>query len=362
MNSKIFILAISLVLATVFVSCEKDNNVKPVKGAGKNYIINYGTYGGDKGGVSVFNSADTTVTNNHYYAVNSVPSTSNVQYAYYTNGNVYMMGNNVDKIFYVDAESFEQTTNGITGNSIIKPRNCVANNNILYVSCWGGDIWTDPTLSFITKIDLNTHEVLGTIELDGGPEGLEIANGKLYAALNYDKKIAVIKLDDETISYIDAPAVSMYFKKDQNDNLYVSLVSSFSVAADQEGLGYINTQTDELTVYNLTGISSSAVNVFEFNKDKSKLYVMTSAYDANWNLTGAIAVFNTTSKSFEQNMLASNISGLNGLAINKSTDDIFYFISNGGAANGKMVMLKNDGTFVKELETGINPSMMLSIE
>jgi len=361
MKTKISILTIALVFATIFTSCIKDENNTPFVGLGSNYIINYGSYGVDKGGISLFNLEDSTVTNGYFEAVNEVSSVSNIQYAYNTNGKIYLLGNNADQVFYVDENTFEQKANGISGDDLIKPRYCVAKNNILYVSCWGGDVWSDPSISYITKIDLVTNSVIGTISLPGGPEGLAIANGKLYAALNYDKKIAVINLGSEEISYINAPAVSSYFVKDKNDNLFVTQVSSYSLTVDKEGIGYINTQTDELTVYELAGVSQSYGNILEFNMDYSKLYVMKSAYDVDWNLSGAIAVFNVATKTFEAENLVSGVLGLNGIAVNKTTDDIYYFVAESATANGKMVAIKSNGIFIQEYETGISPIMMLTV-
>ncbi len=362
MNTKFSILVIALSLLVFFSSCQKNDNVDPLAKFGSNYIINYGSYSGNKGGISLFNIADSTVTNEYFESVNGVASVSNIQYAYRTNGNIYFMGNNSDQIFYVNENSFEQTTTGISGPDIVKPRYCVSEGNTLYVSCWGGDIWTDPTLSYITKIDLNTHTVSGKITLHGGPEGLAIAKGKLYAALNYDKKIAVIDLATDDISYISTPSVSTYFLKDKDENLYVSLVSSYSNPADKEGLGYINTQTNEFTIYELAGISTNYTNIMSFNSDYTKLYVMTSAYDANWTITGSIMTFNTSTKEFMNEALVSGISGINGLGTNMTNNDIFYFVSESTTSNGKMVQIKDDGTFVKEYETGISPIMMLTIK
>jgi uncharacterized protein YpmB len=357
---RISIISFTLALVACFASCKKDEVVPEIY-YGSNYIINYGSYSGDKGEISVLNVKDTSVSNSYYKSINDVDLVSNIQYAYNTNGKIYFMGNNADQVFYVDEKTFEQTANGISGTDLIKPRYCVATDNMMFVSCWGGDVWDDPNLSFITCIDLNTNTVVDKISLPGGPEGLAISNGKLYAALNYEKKIAVINLSNKAISYINAPAVSSYFVKDKNNNLYVSLVSTYSTTADQEGIGYINTQTDAMTVYELSGVSTSYVNILGLNKDQSKLYVMTSAYDINWDLSGAISVFDTQSKTFSSTKLVSGITGLNGFSVNQQNDDIYYFVSESSTANGKMVAIKSDGTLMKEFETGISPFMMLTV-
>ncbi|MCW3807238.1 PKD domain-containing protein [Plebeiibacterium marinum] len=324
------------------------------------YVINYGGYSGEKTTISLYDKITDEIVNGYYTMVNGAHMVSNAQYAYNYKGSVYFMGNNVDQIYSVDANSFKQTSNGIT-DGIIKPRYCVGNEDVLYVSCWGGDIWTDESLSYIAKIDLNTKAV-EKIDLAGGPEGLAIANGKLYAALNYEAKIAVIDLATEAISYIEAPAVSSYFVKDAENNLYVSLVSTYSDYSDQDGIGYINTTTDEMVTYGLTGVSNSYVNILQPNKDFSKLYVMTSAYDVNWNLSGAVAVFDIASKTFENANFVEGVSGLNGLGVNSLTDNVYCFVSPSTTQAGKVVVYDSEGVKVKEVNAGIAPMMMMDIE
>ncbi len=338
----------------------KDSTEKVVTVSEFSYVINYGGYSGEKTTISLYDKVTDEITNGYFTYVNGKHMVSNVQYAYNYKGKVYFMGNNVDQINYVDATSFKQNENGIT-DGIVKPRYCVGDDNYLYVSCWGGDIWTDTSLSYIAKIDLTTNTVVGRFDLPGGPEGLAIVNGKLYAALNYDTKIAVIDLSSEAISYITTPAVSSYFIKDANDNLYVSLVNTYSNPTTEDGLGYINTTTDELTTYKLSGVSSTYANILAADKSFSKLYVMTTAYDANWNLTGAIAVFDVATKTFESTNFAEGLAGLNGIAVNSLTDNVYSFIAPGATQAGKVNVYTSDATFVKELDCGISPIMMFDI-
>ncbi len=356
------LLFMALSLIVTFTSCDPESPVNPDAGKGTNYIINYGSYSGDKGSVSLFDTEKDTVTNRHYETVNSVPMTSNSQYAYQVNDEVYFMGNNADQIFWVDAKTFEQMANGVTSDNLVKPRYCVADGNTLYISCWGGDIWSDESISYITKFNLSTKKVEGTISLPGGPEGLAIAHGNLYAALNYKDSVAVINLNDDKISYIVTPAVSSYLIKDKNDNLYVSLISTYSDFSTETGIGHINTNDNTLELYKKDGIAGAYANILSFNNDQTKLYVMTSSYDANWNLKGSIEVFDVASMKFEGTPFISDVSSINGLAVDPSTDNVVCFISESTTAGGLMRTYKTDGTFVKEYKTGISPFMMLNVK
>lgn len=339
----------------------KDSIKKVVTVSEFSYIVNYGGYSGEKSTISLYDKVNDEITNGYYTLSNGTHMISNAQYAYNYMNKVFFMGNNLDQIYHVDANSFKQTSNGIT-EGVIKPRNCVGVDGILYVSCWGGTVWNDNSLSYIAKVDVATDAVIGKIALPGGPEGIAYANGKIYAALNYDKKIAVIDVATEAISYIETGASTSYFVKDNEDNLYVSIVSTYSNPTDQDGLGYINTSTDEFTRYPFAGVSSAYVNIMAANNDLSKIYLMTSAYDANWNLTGALAVFDTASKTFESNNFVEGILGINGVSVNSLSGNINVFVSPSSSQAGSVRVYKNDGTFVKELASGIAPMMMFDIK
>lgn len=346
------------VVAVASVSCQKTNDTPEKTEPTVSYIVNYGSFSGDKSTITSFSKETLEASNNFYESVNGVPMISNVQHAIHYNNSVYFMGNSADQIFWVDDENFEQSENAIT-TDIVKPRFSVAAGNYLYVSCWGGDIWTDETLSYIAKVNLTTKAVEEKINLAGGPEGLAIAKGKLYAALNYKDSVAVIDLATEAISYIETPAVTSYFTIDNNDNLYVSLVSTYSDYSENTGIGYINTTTGQLeATYKLDGVSTSYVNILAPNNDFTKLYVMTSAYDANWNLSGAVSVFDVATKTFETNNFVEGIAGLNGIAY--YNDNLFCFVSESVTANGKAQMYDTDGTLNGEFETGIAPFMLLT--
>jgi hypothetical protein len=354
-----FLLLLAFV-ATVFVSCNNDDDIpEPAKPA-VSYIINYGDYSGAKSTVTSFSKETGEFFTDYYKSINGVSMVSNVQHAFSFNNKIYFLGNSSDQLFWVDGETFEQTENAIT-TDIVKPRFGVDNGNYLYVSCWGGDIWADENTSYIAKINLTTKTVEKKIALPGGPEGLAVAHNKLFAALNYKDSVAVVDLSNDAISYIQTPAVTSYFVKDKNENLYVSLVSTFSDFSDKAGIGYINTSSNKLeTTYDLPGVSTSYVNILSANNDLTKLYVMTSEYDADWNLSGAVKTFNMNSKNFETNNLVEGIAGLNGIAF--YNDNIFCFVAESVTGNGSAKIYDDNGTLVSEFETGIAPYMLLTVE
>jgi hypothetical protein len=347
---------------SVFSSCEKDEepDLYPsalIKGC---YVVNYGNFGKGGASISKYDYSTGTMTNSYYKTQNNgMELLSNIQYAYSFNDQVFMMGNSPDAIITVDP-LFVQTKNGVT-DQIAKPRACVANGDYLYVSCWGANPdWATMPDTYIAKYNMKTRTVENTIPLPGGPEGLEIANGKLYVALNFKTGVAVINLSTEAVSYIETPAVTSYFLKDKSGNLYVSLLSTYSNFSTSTGLGYINTSSDKLTsTYPLENVSTEYASIMAFNKDKTLLYVAAAAYDANWVMVGGIQVFNVSSGKFEPNSLLSGISGLKGLSVNPEDGNIYLFAGESVTGAGLMKIYKPSGELVKQEAVGASPTMAI---
>ena len=365
MNNRFNVLLLITVFTLGFISCKKENNNTITEGTKGNYVINYGNYSGGKSTITLYDTENDTTVQKYYQGKNNYSIVSNIQHACNFNNNIYFMGNNTDEIMFVDENTFEQTKNAIT-KDIVQPRFAIGNGSYLYVSCWGGDMWIDNSTSYIAKINISTNLVEEKIALPGGPEGLAIANNKLYAALNYKDSIAVIDLSSESVSYIISPAVTSYFIKDNAENLYVSLVSTYSNYSENTGLAYINTTTDQIEVtYSLDGVSSNYGSILAANSDRTKVYVVASAWvleNEEYVLKGSLATFNTSSKAFETSMFIEGVTGINAVSVDQTSDDVILFISPSATENGSMKIFNSTGTLIKEHQTGIAPFMMITVD
>ena len=354
------IIALAIIAATFFVSCKKDEptEITPISTA-KNiaYVVNYGTYPGLNSEISIYDIDNKSIVHDNYKKANDIDFASNIQSMAINNDIAYLMSNDGDKIDIINAKTLKASINPIS-TDIVKPRFFVANGNTAYISCWGNADWNLMEDSYIAKIDLTTKSVT-KIALPGGPEGLAIANNKLYAALNYRDSIAVINLTSDAISYIATPAVSSYLLKDNSENLYVSFVSTYSDPSLASGIGYINTNTDVIESNTLLdGISSNYGSIMQFNSDKSKIYIIAAAYDANWVLQGGVHVFNTSTKSYETPVV-ENLAGINGVAVNPQNNNIYVLLAPSATEKGTMKIYNTAGTIVDEQETGISPCQVM---
>jgi hypothetical protein len=98
------------------------------------------------------------------------------------------------------------------------------------------------------------------------------------------------------------------------------------------------------------------------NKEKSKIYVVSSEYDANWNLSGAVNVFDVSIKSFSPESLIKNISGPKGLTVNPEDGNIYLFTGETVTSAGLMKIYKPSGEFVKQEAVGASPTMAIFLQ
>jgi hypothetical protein len=353
-------LAFILILFSVFafVACNNNEIDDPfpselIEGC---YVVNYGNYGSGGASISKYDYNTGEMTNFYNEKQNGGKEfLSNIQYAYPYKDSVFLIGNSVDQLITMNP-LLVQSKNGVT-DQLNNPRFCVASGDYLYISCLGANPdWSKFPGSYVAKFNIKNNKVEKTISLPGGPEGMEVASGKLFVALNYKDSIGVIDLKTETVSYIATPAVTSYFVKDKSENLYVALVSTYSNFSTETGLGYINTKTGKLeSIYKIDNVSSNYGSVMQANEDFTKIYVITSAYDANWNLTGAVAEFNVGSKTFNPNKLVSGISGVSGIAINPYDDNVYVFSAPSVTGAGQMQIYSSSGSLVKSHAVGAFP-------
>lgn len=360
MNKFLKLLPFLFAAASLFSACSNDesDDLYPselTKGA---YIVNYGGYGSGTSSITKYDYYAGETTEFYYQRQNNYSEiTSAPQYAYSYKDRIYLMNNEPDNVIVTDPLFVAQDT--IT-TEIVKPRACVGSGDYLYIACWGGDVWADLSLGYILKYNVNSKTVEEKIDLPGGPEKLAIANGKLYAALNYKAEVAVMDLSTEEFTSIATTENCYDMLKDNNGNLIVAM-SSY-VTSGNTGLGFINTQTDEFTHYPLENVSSSYASVIALSKDQSKVYVIAAGYDANWNLVGGVQVFDVSTKTFEAEPLVSDVTGINGVSVNPENGDVYVFVSNGNTTKGSMQIFDSNGTFEETKTVGAAPAMAIFLD
>ena len=351
-----FYLALMALSMIFVVACEKEkdeNEDNETKTQGKVYIINYGNFGSVSSTVDIYSEDDQSIDTNAYESANGVAYSSNAQSFAIYNSKGFFMGNESDKIDIVNAKTLEQSINPIE-TDIIKPRYFDAKDGNGYISCWGTiSDWTVVANSYIAKLNISDNIISQKIMLPGGPEGVIIENNKLYAALEFRDSVAVINLDNHSISYIETPAIPQHFVKGKNGNLWVSLVSTYSDPAPEDslGVGIIDPATDKITGrVSFSGISGDGQ--MAINSDKDKIYVMGKA--AFPGTASSVYVIDVAGKSIDQSALISG-DNFNGIGCHPESNNIYVLISPSLQETGSLKVYDNQGTLLDTEETGVAP-------
>jgi len=343
-----------ILLSAVFVSCSDTDDPQDKKEYNKvGYIVNYGSYGKGDGEISIYDVEKETITQNGYKIANNVDFSSNIQSMSIYNDVAYLMSNAGDKIDVLDAATLKALGNPIS-NDIIKPRYFAATGNTAYISCWGNvDDWSVMANSYIAKMDL-TSKTITKIALPGGPEGVIIVNNKLFVGSTVSKKITVIDLSNNNMSFIALSGVPQQFVEDGDGNIWVSTVSKYStpVPSDMIGLEVINPKTDKvIDMVNFPGMGSEGW--VDISSDKKTIYVMgAESWPGTATTIYAVDVANKTVGS------SALITGekFNGLNVNPDNNDIYVLVGSDPTSSGKLNIYASNGTLLSEVAAGLAPN------
>lgn len=108
-----------------------------------------------------------------------------------------------------------------------QPRHLAYHSGYVYVSCFDGSV---------VKISASSKKVVASLETQGrNPEGLAVANGKLYVANsgglsypNYDNSVSVINLASFAVDTLLEVRINPTSVKSYNDNIYVLSMGDYS--------------------------------------------------------------------------------------------------------------------------------------
>lgn len=197
----------SMSLMILFVACESDDN--PVdkvetKGDFVNgvFVLNQGQMNAANASVS-FISED-SIAGNLYTGRNDVEVLGDVlQDMVSVDTLSFLVLNKTNSVMVVNNKNFEYVKE--ISENISNPRYAVVNDGLIYVSQWGNG----GELAVIDPIQL---EVVNTIEVGVGPEGLAMVDGELWVANcgGYDR--------DNIVSVIDVKQAVVKEEIEVNDN------------------------------------------------------------------------------------------------------------------------------------------------
>jgi YVTN family beta-propeller protein len=234
-----------------------------------------------------------------------------------------------------------------------QPRNIVFYNNQAFVCSFDGTV---------SRINVHTFEVEETIAVGRNPDGIAVANGKLYVSnsgglgASFDNTVSVINI--ETFNEITRIEVGINPHRIQADNQGdVYLVSRGNNADIKAKFQRIDSTTDEL----VQSFDDLAVVNFVIRNDTAYMYNFDYQYKTYW-----IKVFDCISETvISEQFITDNTTFQLPFAIfaHPVTGDIFIGDAKTYDRNGTIFCFDRNGKLRYKIEDiGLNPNTFIFID
>lgn len=335
-----------LSVSLFFTSCNDGDDPKP---AGKYdngvFINNEGVFGKGNGSVSFYDNEKDSVYNEVFKNENNVPLGDVVQSMARADGKILIAVNASNKVEIVNQADFKY----VATVNVSQPRYIAVDGNNAYVSSWMGKVYV---------IDLNNYTVKDSIVAGTGPEGLLIANGKLFVANSggwgLDSTVTVVSLADHLTTTIDVNAYCpSMLEADADGNIWVLAKGNTIYDENWNPVGHnpsylVQLSSDGSSVQkNVKLFDDQHPAKLDANKSGTKLY-----YGGAWGLQG-LYEFDVNSNVSPQNPFINEMNY--GFFVDPS-NDIIYLLQDAYTSNGKMIRYDSKGTKLGEFTVGLYPS------
>jgi len=349
--SRLRILAIISILFVLFInSCEKDptsveKNQLPEPALKGIFITNEGSFSAANASLSYFNSDSGVMYSNIFNSVNGTDLGSIANSITIYDTLVFIVVNNSDKIEVISVNSFNRiaTINLPVGSS---PRNfVVVNDSKGYVT----NLYTNNC----SIINLDTYQATGSIPTGTNPEGLVIANSKLYVAnsgFGAGNTISVISIStDQLVDSIGVGDNPIAMEKDEFGNVYV-LCSG--------GYGNWNDPNDDTPggVWKINSASDSVVDSLIVQSHPSRICLNEDNHGYFINNNNIFEFNYLSMQAVDSSLATGNFYGLNYDPVSQkiyALDPKDYF-----SQNGEMIIFDKSGLEDVRYEVGLIPGTM----
>lgn len=349
-----------LTLAVLLYSCDDmhdvSREVSPVANETTKSLIvlSEGLFNMNNSTLARYDFTTGTLTSDYFSAINKrgLGDTANDMIAY--GSKIYVVVNVSSQVEIMDAAtgiSLKRIPLFDEKNVARQPRYLVSQGKNIYVTNYDG---------YLSRIDTASLEITGEVKCGRNPEGLCVANNKIYVAnsggLDFPKY-------DNTVSVIDIPSFSELRKVKVGTNPY-------KIFADSQGDVYVCSKGDyDKESYRFMKIDSEidqvteefkGLNVLNFTifNDKAYLY----SYDFNKN-DYWIKIFDClTEKIIDEDFIKdkSQIQTPYSIQVNPYDENIYITDAIDFMNWGDIVCFDNDGKLkFKIKEIGLNPNKIL---
>jgi len=330
------------------------------------YLLNEGNMGSNKSTLDYYDYETGTYYRNIYAAANpSVPKELGDvgnDIAIY-GSRLYAVINCSNKIEVMDAK----TAKRIGQINIPNCRYITFHKGYAYVTSYAGPVQTNPNyeqLGYVTKVDTATLQQAARCLVGFQPDGLGIANGKIYVANsggymfpNYENTVSVI--DIASFKEIKRITVAVNLHRicaDKHGNIWVNSRGDYYNTPSK--LYCIDSKTDQLT-------DSVNIPVSNFYLDDDKLYIYSSQWNnVNMNNKTAYGIVDVVSKQIvSKNFITdgtdAEIKRPYGIKVNPITKDIYVTDAKNYVSPGTLYCFDKNGKQKWNVRTGDIPAHLV---
>jgi hypothetical protein len=334
---------VALVSILAIVSCKKDPvEIPPGEYDQGIIVMNEGLFQQNNASISYYSYSDGVVTQEVFKGKNNraLGDVANDM-------EKYMIGDSTYIIIAVDLSSQLEIVNARTFESVAQipvfdganarePRRLVVHGLRAYSCNYDGTI---------SVVDLLSNQIVNTISVGSNPDGIAVANGKLYTAnsggLNwpvYDSTISVVNLNSEAVTTtFEARVNCTKMIADSQGDVYV--LSNGNYSNIPPAMLRIDTQTDQVAEEYDVAISSWSLH-------GDWLYY----HDSN---NQGVYRFNTLTETFEGTKLI-DVSSYNSMyAVHVTDDYIVTADANGWTTSSTVRVYNTSGALQYEFTAGM---------
>lgn len=354
MNKMFFRSALLLFSSMVLFACSDDDNndkgnpIQPEFTPNGAYVLSSGGKGNNAATIAYY-SMDTKEATQHVFTSanginlgdtgeSMIAYGSKIYVAVYNSGIIYVLDNNCKILNTIVAAE---------GEDKLQPREMDAANGKVYVSLYDG---------YLARIDTTTMTIDKRIAVGPNPEGVKVANSKVYvadsggqnSANGYNNTVSVVDLNLTTVKTITVGMNPQEFATDKYNNLY--LVSRGNYKTDDtkvpNKLQQINTATDEVTILDED-------RTFTMYPNGDKIYLINKVY-VNSLPTTTIACYNIQTKTVTDESFITDdttISDISFVETEPVSGDIYVAAAN-KKNNGDVYIFSSEGKFQRKFDTG----------
>lgn len=320
------------------------------------YILNEGNMGSNKASLDFFNY-ETGVFSKNYYAeqnpnvVNSLGDVGNDVAVYQ------------DKLFAViNLSNYVEVMDAKTAKHIgeIKVQNCRSINfhkGYAYITSYGGAVGQSKP-GYVVKVDVNTLQIMGTVNVGLQPDQLEVVGDKMYVANsggysypNIENTVSVIDLNSfSEVKKIPVALNLSKIKKDDNGKMWITSRGNYTNVPPK--IYVLDPQTDTI-IKEIT----EPISDFSFVENRMYYYgyVYTSAgTESSYGIINT-DTFEKISNNFIKNGAENDIVIPYGITVNSLNGDVFIADAKDYVSNGELFCFTKFGELKWKVTTGDIP-------